>query len=501
MSWDLLIRGATVYDGLGGAPFGGDVAVSGERIAAMGAKLEGHAGVVVDGAGLSLAPGFIDVHSHDDVAVLLTPEMDFKVMQGVTTDVVGNCGLAAAPYDVGSRMFRTFHAEGEMPRWDGYGGYMALLDAEPASLNVAVLVGHNALRFAAMGSEARAPSEGEMHQMRSWLAEGLAAGAVGFSTGLIYEPGRHAKPAEITTLASDVAAAGGVYATHMRDEAGGLLDSIRETIRVGETAGVPIQVSHHKATGRTNWGRVRESLRLLDEARARGIDATADQYPYTSGSTTLHAVVQNGALRIAGPEGALGRIAARDVLFASVPKHPSWEGKTLEQVARQLYLSPEPAARRVLQEDRGAVVVIEVADEKDICTVLAHPTTMIGSDGVPASGSNPHPRLYGTFPRVLGRYVREEGVLSLPEAIRRMTSMPAQKFRLDDRGVLRPGAFADLVLFDPAVIADEGTYDSPRRYPRGIDSVFVNGVRVVERGVHTGARSGRALRRSAASRG
>jgi len=494
-NWDLVIAGATVYDGLGGDPYVADVAIGGDRIVAIG-SLNGHASARVEARGMALAPGFIDVHSHDDVAVLLTPLMDFKVMQGVTTDVIGNCGLGAAPHPVAARMFRGFFPDRTIPTWEGHRGFLAQLENEPASLNVAVLVGHNTLRAAAMGAAPRKPDAGEMKQMRSWLDEGLDAGALGFSSGLIYEPGRYADSAEIAALAADVAAAGGLYATHMRDEASGLLDSIRETLEVGEKAGVPVQISHHKVTGRANWGKVRESLQLIDAARERGHDATADQYPYTAGSTTLHAVVQNGALNRRRKEGGIGHVAPKDVLFASVPKRPSWEGRTLQQVAQALHLPAEAAARRVLQEDRGAVVVVEMADEKDICSVMRHPSTMIGSDGLPAAGSNPHPRLYGTFPRVLGRYVREQGVLPLAEAIRRMTSFPARKFRLADRGVLRPGAFADLVLFDPATIADQGTYEAPRRYPRGIEVVFVNGTRVVEGGRHTDARPGRALRRS-----
>lgn len=494
MSWDVLIDRATVYDGSGGAPFVGDVAVRGERIAAVG-DLAGAAGSRIDGRGLALAPGFIDVHSHDDFAVVLAPSMDFKVMQGVTTDVVGNCGAAPAPYAAAARLFRTFHPEGGFPTWEGHRGYLEHLDREPASLNVAVLVGHNSLRLGAMGTAARPPSAGELGQMSDWLDEGLEAGAVGFSTGLIYEPGRHAATEEIEALAARAAAAGALYATHMRDEAAGLLDSVRETLGIGERSGAAVQISHHKATGRANWGRVRDSLALIDEARARGIDATADQYPYTSGSTTLHAVVQNNGVGTSGKEGALGRIAPDELRFASVPCRPAWEGRTLEDVAGELGLAPDAAAERVLREEPKTVVILEVVSEDDIHTVLRHPTTMIGSDGLPASGSKPHPRLYGTFPRVLGRYVRQLGVLPLAEAIHRMTGLPAAKFRLADRGAIRAGAFADLVLFDPAAIADEGTYAEPRRPPRGVAQVFVNGTRVVADGVHTGARPGRALRR------
>jgi N-acyl-D-amino-acid deacylase len=491
--WDLVIRGASVYDGRGGAPLAADVAIRGDRIAAVG-QLDG-GGEVLEAPGLALAPGFIDAHSHDDVAVLLTPRMDFKLMQGVTTDVVGNCGAGAAPYAVASRMFRIFHGEAELPQWDGFGGYMSLLDREPPSLNVAVLVGHNALRYGASGGEARAPSAVEMGRMRDWLQEGLNAGAVGLSTGLIYEPGRHARTEEIATLAGDVASAGGVYATHMRNEASGLLDSIRETLHIGEVSGAAVQVSHHKVTGRENWGKVSDSLKLLDEARAAGLDVTADQYPYTSGSTTLHAVVHNNALGARGEEGALGRIRAADVIFASVPRRPEWEGRTLAEISCLLALPAKAAAHRALKLEPGAVVIVEVAAESDVRTVLRHPTTMIGTDGIPAAGSNPHPRLYGTFARVLGRYVREQGVLPLEEAIRRMTSFPAEKFRLADRGVIRVGAYADLVLFDPATIAEAGTLTDPRHHPHGIEHVFVNGVQVVDGGEHTGARPGRALRR------
>jgi N-acyl-D-aspartate/D-glutamate deacylase len=323
----------------------------------------------------------------------------------------------------------------------------------------------------------------------------VEAGAVGLSTGLIYEPGRYATTEEVIALAREVATAGGgLYATHMRDEADGLLDAVREAIRIGEEGGVPVQISHHKASGSRNWGRVRDSLRLIEQARGRGLDVTADQYPYTAGSTSLFAVLQNGAFRDDSP-GGLGRLEGADVLIASAPKHPEWEGRRLAGLAAEWSLDDEPAARRVVEaEGEACFVVVFTMDEADVRTVMAHPTTMIGSDGVPAGGK-PHPRLYGCFARVLGHYVREAQVLDLPTAIHRMTGMPAAKFRLTDRGVLRPGAFADLVVFDPARIADVATYDEPRRAPAGIHAVYVNGTAVARDGRHTGARPGRALRR------
>jgi N-acyl-D-aspartate/D-glutamate deacylase len=237
-------------------------------------------------------------------------------------------------------------------------------------------------------------------------------------------------------------------------------------------------------------------LRLLEEARSRGLDATADQYPYTAGSTVLHAIVQNYAFSEQGEHGGIGRVEPKNVLFASTPRHPAYEGKTLQDLCDQFGLSAEAAARRVLEEEGlGAVVIVEIMDEADVRTVLRHPTTMIGSDGIPAAGANPHPRLYGTFPRVLGRYARAEGLLSLEEAVHRMTGFPATKFQLRDRGFIRAGLYADLVLFDPQTVIDTGTYTDPRRYPVGIRHVFVNGVQVVRDGQHTGARPGRALRR------
>jgi N-acyl-D-amino-acid deacylase len=454
--------------------------------------------IELDAAGLAVAPGFIDVHTHDDFAVLLEPAMPFKVIQGVTTAVVGNCGSGVVPFEAGLIRFRRMHPGADPPRWDGFGGYLDRVDEVRPSLNVAVLMGHGSLRRGAMELEQRPPRPDELDRMRGWVREGVAAGAVGLSTGLIYEPGRYAATEEIIALARELGGpAGGLYATHMRNEGDGLLDAVREAIRIGTEAGVPVQISHHKASGRRNWGRVRDSLRLIEEARARGIDVTADQYPYPAGSTSFHAVVQNGAFRGDSP-GGLGQLAAADVLVAFAPKHPEWEGQTLEALAGAWNLGVEAAADRLLAaEGEACFVVTFTMDERDVETVLAHPTTMIGSDGVP-SGGRPHPRLYGCFPRVLGRYVRERRVLDLATAIHRMTGMPAAKFQLADRGTIRPGAFADLVVFDPARIRDVATYEEPRRFPDGIRAVYVNGVAVARNGEHTGARPGRAVRRGRA---
>jgi N-acyl-D-amino-acid deacylase len=492
--YDIVIRNASTIDGTGAAPFEADLGIHGDRIAKVGEVAERGA-VEIDARGLSIAPGFIDVHSHDDWAVLLTPEMDFKVMQGVTTDIVGNCGMGAAPNPAAALIFRALHgASAKVPEWTDYAGYFRAIDENPPSLNVAVLAGHGSLRLAAMGTAKREPSAGEMVTMRGWLRDAIDAGAVGLSTGLVYEPGRWARTEEIIELAREMRGSGALYASHMRNEARDLLDSVRETIRIGEEAGVAIQISHHKASGEENWGLVRESLKLIDEARAAGIDVTADQYPYTSGSTVLSAVIQNGGLDDSGARGGLGTIAPEHILIASVPSHPEWEGQRLDAIAAEMDLGALTAARKIIGEDPGTVVILDLMNEDDVRTVMAHPSTMIGSDGLPMGGK-PHPRLYGTFPRVIGRYARESGLITLEQAIHRMTGMPAEKFHLRDRGVIREGAFADLVVFDAREILDTATYSDPRRYPNGISHVFVNGTAVVRDGAHIGARPGRAIRR------
>jgi N-acyl-D-amino-acid deacylase len=476
----MLIRGATVFDGTGAPGVARDVAVRGDRIAAPTAADEG---VVIDGTGLALAPGFVDVHTHDDAAVLVEPEHRCKTLQGVTTVVAGNCGMGIAPHPYALRMFAAWTPGLEdAPAWDGYGGYLDHLDAHPASCNVGVLVGHGTVRAA---------GHADLDEMSALVREGMDAGALGLSTGLIYEPGRYSTTEELVELAR--VAGDGLYATHMRNEADHLLDAVAEAIRIGEEAGVRVQISHHKASGRANWGRVRESLAMIDDARARGVDVALDQYPYTAGSTSLYAVVQNGSLDAGA--GGLGELAPEHVLVASANDHPDWEGRHLGEIAELLGVTPRAAADAVIAGTNGsAIVVLESMSEDDVRTVLRHPRTMIGSDGIPSPGK-PHPRLWGTFPRVLGRYARDEGVLSLAEAVRRMTSLPCATFGLTDRGVIRDGAYADLVLFDPATIADVGTYDDPARPPTGIRAVLVNGEVVVRDGEHTGARPGRALRR------
>ncbi len=491
--FDLVIRNGTVYDGSGSAGVRADIGIAGDRIEAMG-DIPAGLGPELDASGLAVAPGFIDVHSHDDWAVLAHPEFPAKVMQGVTTDIVGNCGTGAAPYL--TAMERGIYEKSDramIGEWEGFAGYLARVDEVRPSLNIACLIGHGTLRAAAMGMADRLPTPGQLEQMKAWVREGVSAGAVGMSTGLIYEPGRYSDTGEIIELAKTLGP-NHLYTSHMRNEGRYLLDSVAETIRIGEEAGVSVEISHHKVGGMENWGKVRESLSLIESARGRGVDVHADQYPYTVGSTGLFAVLQNNALNAKGVDGGLGRLSGDKILIASCPSKPEWEGRTIADFADEFDLPEEEAAHRVLSQEGRTFVVIETMDEDDGRLVLAHPTTMIGSDGVPV-GSKPHPRHYGTFPRVLGHYCRDLGLIDLPTAIHKMTGMPAAKFHLTGRGIVRAGAFADIVVFDPATIADRGTYNEPVQFPVGIKAVIVNGVLVAKDGEHTHARPGRAVRR------
>ncbi|MBT3996621.1 MAG: D-aminoacylase [Chloroflexi bacterium] len=493
---DLIIKGATVIDGSGSEGSILDVAIEGDRIVSIAPNIEAESAEVLDATGLVLSPGFIDVHSHDDFHVLIEPEVRHNILQGITTAIVGNCGFGAAGSEAGKIQMKAINEpSADLPDWAGYAGYLEEVDKASPVLNVAALIGHHTARREAMGGVAdRPPSDSELMAMLANVTEGMEAGAVGLSTGLVYEPGRYASTEEVVALSKVVGKHGGLYVSHMRDEGSGLLDSVRETLHIGEASGTAVEISHHKAVGKTNWGMVTQSLEMIEEAIAQGRDVTADQYPYTARSTMLFALVQNGTFNDS-EGGAMGKSEPSEVLLCSVPGQEDFEGRSLQSFVEEFDLPGEEAANKLLRDYSDSILVAAFGmDEGDVRMVMAHSSTMIGTDGLDR-GSKPHPRAWGTYPRVLGKYVREEGVISLENAIYKMTHMPAAKFGIANRGLVKEGYFADLVLFDPDTVIDRATYEDSRVAPTGMPHVIVNGKFAVKNGEHAGSRSGRALRR------
>ena len=491
MNKKYLLKNATIYDGSGSNPFNGNVLIENGKIVEVG-NIDNVDAEIIDINGKALAPGFIDMHSHDDVAMFVYPDMDFKLMQGVTTNVNGNCGSGVIPHSSADIVNWYPNLEG-IPEWSSYGEYSDLVNKSKTSVHSAFLVGHGPIRKATTGNEERMPTKSEFDTMKAWIKEGMEEGAVGMSTGLIYEPGRYSNTEELIELTKAISPYNGVYFSHMRNEAGNLIQSVEETIKIGEEAGCSIEISHHKVSGQENWGKSVESLKTIDEARSRGLNVHSDQYPYNAGSTSLFALVQNNAFTTG--DGGMGSQTGDKVTIAGSSVDPSLVGKTLGDLCDEFDLPEQEAAQKILKTDPDIFIVTEGMVEDDIARILAHPTTMIGSDGVPLPG-NPHPRLYGCFPRVLGKYSREDGVISMEEAIHKMTGLSAEKANLNDRGLIKPGLNADIVIFDEDTIIDKATYDNPRVYPEGIIHVFVDGELSVKNGKQTEVRAGKVARRS-----
>ena len=493
MNKKYLLKNATIYDGTGSNPFKGNVLIDNGKIEEVG-NIDNVDAEIIDIKNKALSPGFIDMHAHDDVAMFVYPDMDFKIMQGVTTNVNGNCGSGVIPHS--SADIINWHPNFDgIPEWNSYGEYLELVDKSKTSIHSAFLVGHGPIRKATTGNDKRMPTQSEFDTMKEWIKEGMEEGAVGFSTGLIYEPGRYSNTEELIELSKVISSYNGVYFSHMRNEAGHLIRSIEETIRIGEEAGCSIEISHHKVSGQENWGKSVESLQAIEEARSRGLNVHSDQYPYNAGSTSLFAVVQNNAFNEKSIDGGMGSQTGDKILIAGSAKDPSLVGKTLGDLCDEYDLPEQEAAEKLLNIDSGIFVVTEGMVEDDVARILAHPTTMIGSDGVPLPG-NPHPRLYGCFPRVLGKYSREEGVISMQDAIHKMTGKSAEKVNLNDRGFIKPGLNADIVIFDEDTIIDKATYEKPRVYPEGIIHVFIDGELAVKDGRQTDLRAGKVARRS-----
>jgi N-acyl-D-amino-acid deacylase len=475
---DFVLRGGEVIDGTGKPRFRADVAIAGDRIVAIGGAAKGAGGREIDVSGLVVAPGFIDVHTHDDRALLATPDMAAKASQGVTTVITGNCGVSLAPLSF------EHHPAPPPPldligdrgdyRYPRFADYLAALDRAPAALNAACLVGHSSLRVGAMTALDRPAEPAEIARMGEKLQEALDAGAIGLSTGLFYAPAAHAPPAEIETLAKLLRPAGALYTTHMRDEGAHVLDSLDESFAVGGTAGVPVVISHHKTTGVANFGRTAETLPKLASAM-QGQEIGLDAYPYIASSTVLRTQRIEDSLK---------------VLITWSKAMPEATGRYLADIAAEWGVPLAEAAERL----QPAGAIYWMMDEDDVQRVLKFEHTMIGSDGLPHD-VHPHPRLWGTFPRVLGHYSREVGLFALEEAVRKMTGLSAARFGLAGRGVLAEGAYADITVFDPATVIDRATFTEPTLPAAGIAHVFVNGQPVWQQGKATGERPGRALRR------
>lgn len=509
-AFDLVIRGGRVVDGTGSPWFVADVGIKGDTITAMDSRLDATGARTIDATGLVVAPGFIDVHSHSEEGregqdMIGNAAAENNVRQGVTT-------IFASPDGGGSIRV---------------GEYLDKVRAARPAINVGSFIGHGSVRGAVVGQADRPASPEELQRMKELVRTGMREGAFGLSTGLFYVPGSYAPLQEVIDLAAVAGESGGIHQSHMRDETGKILDSVRDTIAIGEQGHLPTQVTHHKIIGKANWGKSVDTLRMIDEARARGVDATIDQYPYTASSTSIQGGLFPGWVQEGGREKMLERLRDEsslrrtltavtsaiendrgggdpaNIVLAACPFDPSLAGKNLAQVLRERKrpATPDQAADLAIEivQKGGCSAVYHAISEDDLVRIMKHPATMIASDaapGIPTFGKDvPHPRAYGTFARVLGLYVREKKVLTLEEAVRKMSGFPARRMGLTDRGILRPGLKADLVVFDPNTVIDKATFEKPHQYAVGVSAVVVNGTVTLAGGTMTGERGGRALRR------
>jgi N-acyl-D-amino-acid deacylase len=527
---DLVIENGRIVDGTGNPWFLGDVGIEDGQIVEVG-RVNRRGLETIDAGGRVVAPGFIDGHCHSDLMVLDDPGSEIKLRQGVTTEVVGNCGMTPAPFaQQNLDLLRTYVEPvlgntGREWRWESIEQYFdALLDAKPSE-NVATYVGHGTLRIAVMGFENRPASGEELDRMKHMLEEALQAGAIGLSLGLMYAPGSYTPGEELAELCSVLSRHDGLLATHIRGEGNSLIPSIEEVIWIAERSGVPLQVSHLKAAGGGNWGNVTRAMELIEEARSRGLDVTCDVYPYTAGSTSLTTLLPPWALEggVSRTLERLGDQASREGIKAELgQEQDDWDnlvastgwdsvyisslsrdheaglaGKNILEVSESRGIDPEDCMMDLLLEQDGkvAIVFFHMAGS-DVEQVIRYGRSLIASDSLHDQAEKPHPRLYGTFPHVLARYVREKQLLTLEEAVRKMTSFPARRFKLGKRGMISPGYAADLVVFDPEKILDKATYEDPKHFPEGISHVLVNGAKAVEAGALLRAGEGTVIGRS-----
>lgn len=525
--YDVLIFNGMIVDGTNSPWFRADLAIENGKIVEIGKLTRRKAKMIIDAKHMFVCPGFIDIHSHSDFSAFLNPFCESKLRQGVTTELVGNCGYSLAPL-LGSALEETRNYYKEMysseAGWRNVAEYLDALQRAKPAINYATLVGHGTIRKSVMGYEKREPTIEELKRMKRLVAESLRQGAFGLSTGLIYPPGSFASTNEIVELCKVVAKHNGFYATHMRSESAKLVESVAETIEIGKKSGVSVQISHHKACGEKHFGKVKETLKMIEQARNEGYDVTCDVYPYTATSTDLDAIlpdwVHEGGTekmleRLRDPkirekikqqidpvQRAMGGYDKIYITYVVSEKNKPFQGKNLEEIARNQNKDPLEAAFDLILEERGRVGMMRFAmDEEDVKLVIKSPYSMIGSDGSALSTEgilsrgHPHPRNFATFVRVLARYVKELKLLSVEEAVWKMTSFPARKIGLFDRGILRPKMAADIVVFDLDQVQEVSTFEDPKKYPKGIVHVLVNGVIVMRDGELTGARPGIVLRK------
>jgi len=529
------LRNGHIVDGTGQPRFQGDIAIRGHQISKVSKTLEEPAEETIDISGLIVSPGFIDMHSHSDLTLLKNPKAESKIRQGVTTEVVGNCGMSMAPVEEStkpelSKYVSSLLGVEDLPiTWRSFSDYLSCVKRSGSAVNVVPLVGHGTVRIAVMGFDDRSPSQGELDGMKGLVRESLEGGAFGMSSGLIYPPGCFAKTRELIELCKVVSSLNGIYCSHIRGEGETLLDALKEALEIGKEAQVSVQISHHKASGKPFWGLVQTTLKIIEEAYSDGLDVMCDQYPYTASWTKLTSTLPNW-VKAGGVSALVERLrdeSVRNRLRKEIEEGlPGWsnhvkgcgwdgimisqakydtalEGKTIAQIAKERAADPFDVLFDILVTEEAAVrAVYFTMSEDDVIRVMRYPRTVIGSDGIAVAPQGdlgkgkPHPRFYGTFPRLIGRYVREKKVLSLEEAVSKMTSLSARKLGLVDRGQIKAGAEADLVVFDYRRIIDKATYQDPHRFPEGIIHVLVNGKFVVRDGEQTDELPGRILRKT-----
>ena len=516
MSYDLLIKGCRIIDGKSTPAFKAEVGIRDGKIAALGRIQDSEAERVLDCPGLILSPGFIDIHTHTDFTILLNPRAESKIRQGVTTEVIGNCGSSAEPL-YGEKLARVREQNKDLViDWGTLGEYRERVTKQGTAVNLIPLTGHGNIRASVMGYDPRPPNREEMDRMLKLLHQSLEEGSRGISTGLVYPPGVFSGSDELIELLSEVGRCGGIYATHMRNESDRVEEAVEEAINLAEKAGVSLQISHLKAQGRRNWHRIESCFEKIEAARSRGMEIHCDRYPYIASATDLDILLPNWTWE-GGSEEEMRRLSdptirkrIRDEITkddwesvvisrVTTEENRDLEGRNLEDIAADRGMEPVDCLLAILREERLEVEALFFGMSKDnLDRILQKPYCMIGSDASARadygllSRGKPHPRTFGTFPRVLGEYVRR-GVLSLEEAVHKMTGLPAEKLGLKVRGVIREGAAADLVIFNPKKIKDRATYQNPQLYPEGIEYVIVNGKIVLEAGEHTGKLSGRFL--------